>query len=356
MKNLFSELRFRNGVVAKNRVVLAALTNMQSHADGTLSEDELRFLRMRAEGGFGVVTSCASHVAKDGQGWPGELACFSDAHVPGLTRLAEVIHAHGARALVQIFHGGLRADASVSGEKPWTASETAEARAATHDDLERVVVQFADAAARAHAAGMDGVEIHGAHGYLLTQFLSNVENTRTDAYGGSLENRARLMRRVVRAVRARVPAGFVVGIRISPEDFGNAKGLDLDENLQLARWLVDDGVDFLHLSLWTASMNTKKRPEVHALQAFREVLPTDVPMLVAGKIWTREDADHLLTLGADAVAIGRGAIGNHDWAARATSTEWVPKKPPFTEEALRGEGLSAGFANYMRKWKGFVQD
>ena len=357
MKELLAQIRFRNGVTAKNRVALAAMTNSQSHDDGTLGDDELKWLEMRADGGFGIVATCASHVTKDGQGWKGELGSFSDAHVPGLTRLAASMKARGAVPMVQLFHGGLRADPKLTGERPWSASEVEGGpRAATEDDLARVIAAFADGAARAHAAGMDGVEIHGAHGYLLTQFLSTVENRRTDGWGGSLENRARLLREVTRAVRARAPASFLVGVRISPEDWGNAKGLDLDENLKVAAWLADDGIDFLHLSLWTASRPTKKRPGAHPLTLFRAVVPADVPLFVAGKIWTREEAESLLTLGADVIALGRSAIANPDWPLRVADPTWKPKEPPLTRAELLARGLSERFVGYMTAWKGFVAD
>lgn len=353
--DLLAPLSFRNGAQAKNRVALAAMTNSQSHDDGTLSDEELTWLVRRADGGFGIVTTCASHVAKDGQGWKGELGCFDDEQLPGLRRLASELRARGATSLVQIFHGGLRADPKYSGAQPWSAVEAGGARAATADDLARVIEQFAAAAGRAHAAGFSGVEIHGAHGYLLTQFLS-ASNTRTDPWGGSLENRARLVREVTRAVRARVPASFVVGVRLSPEDFGNAAGLDLDESLQVARWLVDDGIDFLHLSLWDASRNTKKRPEEHAVTSFRAVVPADLPLFVAGKVWTRADAERLLALGADVVALGRSAIANPEWPQRVTDAAFEPKRPPLTIAELKERGLSDAFAAYMRQWKGFVVD
>lgn len=345
---------FRNGLQARNRVLMAALTNMQSHADGTLSDDEFHWLHMRAQGGFGVVTTCAAHVSRDGQGWKGELAIFDDAHIPGLARLAAALHDSGALGLVQIFHGGLRADPQLIGGRPWSASDAEDRRAATAQDIERVIEDFAAAAMRAHAAGMDGVEIHGAHGYLLTQFLSAVDNRRGDQWGGSLENRARLLRDVVRRVRARVPASMAVGVRLSPEDWGNAKGLDLDESLELARWLCEDGADFLHLSLWTSQKPTRKRPEQHALQLFRQVVPGNVLLWVAGKIWTREDAEQMLELGADGIALGRSAIANPDWALRAPELNWSPKRPPLTPAELRERGLNADFVEYMRTWRDFV--
>jgi 2,4-dienoyl-CoA reductase-like NADH-dependent reductase (Old Yellow Enzyme family) len=353
---LFSPLPFRTGLTARNRVVLAPMTNKQSHADGSLGDDELRWLQSRADGGFGVVMTCASHVAKDGQGWPGELGIFDDALLPGLTTLASALRERGAVSMVQIFHGGLRADSSVSGSIPWSASAADGVREATPDDLSRVVEQFAAAALRAKRAGFDGVELHGAHGYLFTQFLSTEQNRRTDAWGGPLENRARLLRDALRAVRAQVGPAFTVGVRLSPENFGNAKGLDLDESVQTAQWLAEDGADFIHLSLWRALDPTAKRPSTHALPIFRSALPSDVAIIAAGTLWTREEAEQVLALGADAVALGRSAIVNRDWPLRAQQAAWQPRRPPVTVDELRAEGLSEAFAGYMRSWKGFVQE
>ena len=154
----------------------------------------------------------------------------------------------------------------------------------------RVIAQFRDAAVRAHTAGFAGVELHGAHGYVLGQFLGAM-NIRGDRWGGSLENRARLVREATRTVRGAVPASFLLGVRLSPEDYGNARGLDLDESLQVARWLAADGVDFLHVSLWDAQRNTKKRPDAHPVTLFREALPADVALVAAGGVWTRQEAE-----------------------------------------------------------------
>ena len=356
MSALFDFLTFRTGLRAQNRVVLAPMTNKQSHADGSISDTELAWLCSRAEGGFGTVMTCAAHVAKDGQGWPGELGVFDDALLPGLTRLAAGLRSRGAVSIVQIFHGGLRADPAVTGATPWSASAADGVREATPDDLARVIGQFARAAGRAKAAGFDGVELHGAHGYLFTQFLSAVQNRRADDWGGSLENRARLLRRAVQAVRATVGPAFTVGVRLSPEDFGNARGLDLDESLQVARWLADDGIDFLHLSLWQSLQPTSKRPDRFALPLFREEIPSDVTLLAAGAIWTSDEARRVLDLGAGGVVLGRSAIINRDWPLRAREGAWEPRRPPVTVEELRAAGLGPAFAEYMRAWKGFVAE
>ena len=279
---LSGPMTFRNGVRAKNRVWLAPMTNQQSHDDGSLSDAEHDWLAMRSRSGFGVVETCAAHVGLDGQGWAGELGIYDDALLPGLRRLAGTLAGDGAVGLVQIFHGGVRAPSSLTGKQPWSASsfeaKGAETpRAATEEDILRVIGQFGEAAARAEAAGFAGVELHGAHGYLLCQFLSATMNPREDGWGASLEGRARLIREAMRAARAAVKPGFLVGVRLSPEDFGNARGLDLDESVQVGQWLCEDGADFIHLSLWDSTKNTTKRPEVHAVTLFRGALPRRSP-------------------------------------------------------------------------------
>ncbi|AKT42902.1 tRNA-dihydrouridine synthase [Chondromyces crocatus] len=357
--DLFSPLTFRNGVTAPNRLAVAAMTNSQSHDDGTLSDDELRWLEARAEGGFGLVATCASHVALDGQGWPGELGIYDDHLLPGLTRLASSLRARGALSIVQIFHGGTRSPSTLTGQMPWSASATEDpepVRAAEEADIERVIRQFAEAARRAHQAGFDGVELHGAHGYLLCQFLSATLNRRSDGWGGDLAGRARLIREATRAVRAAVPASFVVGVRLSPEDFGNAVGMDLDESLQTAKWLCEDGMDFLHISLWDAAKNTKKRPEEHPIPLFRKACPAEVPLLVAGKVWTRADAQALVDRGADMVALGRSAILNPDWPKQVQEAGWEPRRPPMKAEELVARSVSPTFVGYLRRWKNFVAE
>ncbi|KYF75899.1 oxidoreductase [Sorangium cellulosum] len=358
---LLSPFSFPNGLTARNRVWLAPLTNQQSHDDGSLSEDELRWLSYRARGGFGVVETCAAHVAEEGKAWPGELGIFADRLLPGLRRLAVELATPGALGLVQLFHGGLRADPKLSGVPTWSASAVAEPdlpvpRAATEQDILVAIDRFRDAATRALAAGFAGVELHGAHGYLLGQFLSATQNRRTDRWGGAWENRARLLRETLRAVRAAVPASFVVGVRLSPEDFGQARGLDLDENLELARWLAEDGADFLHLSLWRSSKPSQKRPDKHPLPLFREAVGASLPLVVAGGVWTRAEAEALLDMGATAVALGRAAIANPDWPQRIADPAWEPRRPPLTRAELYERGISETFAVYLRRWKGFVAD
>jgi 2,4-dienoyl-CoA reductase-like NADH-dependent reductase (Old Yellow Enzyme family) len=361
--DVLSRYQFRNGVTTRNRLALAPLTNLQSHDDGRLSEVETEWLLRRARGGFGLVETCAAYVASDGKGWPGELGVDRDDQEVELASLARGLGNAGSLGVVQLFHGGTRAPSAVTGHRPWSASEYLEdspefetPRAATDADLERVVEAFASAAARCERAGFAGVELHGAHGYLLSQFLSTATNQRTDGWGGEVGNRAGLIRVVMRAVRARVGRQFLVGVRMSPEDFGQARGLDLDESIAVARWLCDDGADFIHLSLWRSERLSSKRPEQHPITLFREAVPTEVAIIACGGIWTVADATAAMARGADLIALGRSAIINPDWPIDAANPGWEPRRPPVTIVELGERAVSQHFAGYLRRWKGFVAD
>ncbi|MDF1799686.1 MAG: NADH:flavin oxidoreductase [Planctomycetota bacterium] len=353
----------RTGTVLRNRVALAAMTNKQSHADGKLSEDELGWLIARARGGFGLVTTCAAHVSRDGQGWDGELGVFEDAQLPGLARLAGALRAEGAVSLVQIFHGGVRAPSRLTGQQPFSASAYRldtkgfeVPRAATLEDIERTIAAFGGAARRCAEAGFDGVEIHGAHGYLITQFLGTISNTRDDEWGGSLQNRARFLRRIVAAVRQATPDGFLVGVRISPEVA--EQGVELGDSLTVAGWLAADGVDFVHVSNWDSFQAPAARPDsAKPLTTwFREAVGDQLPLIATGGVWTPAQADQVLAHGADVVGLGRAAIGNASWPRDAARAGWEPARPPYSPEHLRSAGLGEEMVAYMRLWPEFVTD
>lgn len=348
-----------------NRIALAPLTNLQSNTDGTLSDDEFKWLQRRAKEGFGLISTCAAYVAEDGKGWDGELGIAHDSHLPGLTRLAEGIHKYNSLALVQIFHGGARSPQECTGTQPWSASahtmphpkKPVEVRAATSDDINRAIADFVSAAERAEQAGFDGVELHGAHGYLLHQFLSTATNMRSDEWGGSLENRSRLLRIILQKIKAVTSKNFLLGVRLSPEDKYTFKGIDFDESLQVAQWLAADGAAFIHLSPWDAF----KKPDKYAegdkalITYFREALP-HTPLMVAGNIWSRTDAEKALELGADIVAIGKAAIAHANWPTLVKDFTVQPAPQPYSVQHLKEQDLSPVFINYMKRWKGFVEE
>ena len=175
-------LEFACGLTMKNRFMLAPMTNCQSHDDGALSDDEFRWLTMRAKGGFGLTMTCAAHVQKIGQGFPGQLGVYSDALLPGHTRLAEAIAAHGSLAVIQLHHAGFRSPAKLIGEVPVGPSDNEKrgCRGLTTEEVRTLRDDFIAAAVRSKKAGYHGVEIHGAHGYIVAQFISAQYNQRTD--------------------------------------------------------------------------------------------------------------------------------------------------------------------------------
>jgi 2,4-dienoyl-CoA reductase-like NADH-dependent reductase (Old Yellow Enzyme family) len=356
--NLFAPMTFKRGPAMKNRFMLAPLTNQQSHTDGTLSEAEYVWLVKRAEGGFGLTMTCAAHVQRVGQGFDGQLGIFSDDHLPGLTRLAAGIKAHDSLAVVQLHHAGMRSPKELIGEAPLCPSDNAEfsARAMSEAEVEQLIEDFIVAAVRAEKAGFDGVELHGAHGYILCQFLSNEINQRTDRFGGSLENRASVILEIIAGIRARCRPDFNLGLRLSPERFG----LKLAEILSLAQTLMTAGdIDYLDMSLW----NVFKEPEEAEFKGqglmslFTALDRGDVRLGVAGKIMSASDARVCLEAGVDFVLIGRAAILHHDYPRLAEADpDFHPIALPVTPEHLMAEGLSPVFVKYMRNWKGFVTD
>jgi 2,4-dienoyl-CoA reductase-like NADH-dependent reductase (Old Yellow Enzyme family) len=359
--DLLSPLVFRNGQQAPNRVWLAPMTNTASHADGRLSDDELGFLVNRAAGGFGVVETCATHVTEDGQAWAGQLGLFADGLVEGWRRLAAAVHAEGGALLIgQAFHGGRKTLRGPERPTPWSCSASLpgepEVREGSEEQIEALIEAFAAGARRLEQAGAHGVELHGAHGYLLCQFLSSELNRRGDGWGGSLENRARLLRRTLQATRAAVGSGFVVGVRLSPESYDGLPGIDLDESLQVARWLCEDGADVVHLSLWDGTRNTTKHPDVHPARLFRDALPPEVPIVTAGGVWTLADAQAQLEHGADAVALGKAAIANPAWPRAVAKEGQEPDRFPLSAADLRARALGEPFVDYLRKWPDLVSE
>ncbi|MEJ2602669.1 MAG: NADH:flavin oxidoreductase [Gammaproteobacteria bacterium] len=357
MNDAFAPLSFRSGARMKNRFMLAPLTNTQSHADGRLSDEEYRWLTMRAAGGFGLTMTCAAHVQAIGQGFPGQLGCFADYHLEGLARLAAGIRRHDSLSAVQLHHAGMRSPAELIGEKPVCPSDHEEtgARALTTAEVEQLTEDFVTAAERAQEAGFDGVEIHGAHGYVLCQFLSPTINRRTDRYGGSPANRARIVTDIVDGVRERCRPDFLLGVRLSPERFD----VRLAEIRELAARLLREGkIDFLDLSLWDV-FKEPEEPEYQGrtlLSYFTELERGHVRLGAAGKLRRPRDVLRCLDSGTDFVVLGRAAILHHDFPDRMHADgSFEPIRPPVSVEYLKSEGLGESFIEYMSRWKGFVE-
>jgi 2,4-dienoyl-CoA reductase-like NADH-dependent reductase (Old Yellow Enzyme family) len=352
MSDLFAPLTFARGRPMANRLALSPLTNRQSHDDGRLSDEERTWLLRRARGGFGLTMTCASHVQPNGQGFGGQLAIHSDTFVEGLSRLAADLRGTGTVGVVQLHHAGARADPELVRERV-SASELDGARAMTTDEVQQLGADFVAAARRAERVGFDGVEVHGAHGYVLTQFLSAETNQRTDAYGGSLENRARLLLEVLTGIRAACGADFQLGLRLSVERFG----LRTLEVRELVSELYARGeLDYLDLSLWDVtkySIDHDARQEP-LLELFADLPRGGVRLGAAGKVRTPVDAVQVLDRGADFALIGRAAILHGEYARLARDLAWEPLSMPVDVDHLAGQDVSPPFLSYLRTMPGFV--
>jgi len=358
MGHLLEPLSFSHGPTTKNRFMLAPLTNQQSHEDGCLSDEEFHWLTLRAKGGFGLTMTCASHVQEIGKGFSGQLGIWSDRHIEGLQRLSDEIKAHESIAVVQLHHAGMRSPEDVIGTTPVCPSNNEEtgARGLTPAEVEALIEDFVEAAVRAEKAGFDGVEIHGAHSYILCQFFSSEVNHRDDEYGGSVENRYRILFKIIDGIRARCREDFMLGVRLSPERFG----MQLGEVIEMAQRLMrEDQIDFLDMSLW----DVFKEPEDEAFHGrtlmsyFAELDRHNTRLGVAGKIRTPQDAEATLEAGADWIMLGRAAMLQHDFPNRyKADPTFKPVEPPVTRAYLTQEGLSPKFQDYIRRWPEFFAD
>ena len=357
MPQLADPMPLPHGAAMPNRFMLAPLTNMQSHADGTLSDDEYHWLVARAQGGFGLTMTAAAHVQQVGQGFPGQIGIWSDDHLPGLERLAAGIRAAGSLSSVQLHHAGWRSPTDLIGQQPvgpW-ADEATGTRAMSTGEVEQLIADFIAAAVRAERAGFDGIELHGAHHYVLCSFLDAERNHRDDRYGGSFENRTRIIYELIDGVRAATGPAFQLGLRLSPERFG----ITIAESRALAAGAMATGkLDYLDMSLWDVMKlpNEAEHQDKPLIGHFTDLPRHGTQLGVAGKIMSAARAQECLDLGADFVLIGRGAILHHDFPRLALAdADFVSTPLPVTRAHLKAEALGPAFIDYMAtNWKNFV--
>jgi len=359
MTRLTDPLTFSHGPAMKNRFMLAPLTNRQSYEDGRISQEEFHWLTMRAQGGFGLTMTCASHVQAIGKGFPGQLGIWSDEHIAGLTRLVGTTHSHQSIAISQLHHAGMRSPKEIIGEAAVCPSndEKTGARALSRSEVKQLIEDFISAAVRAEKSGFDGVELHGAHSYILCQFFSSEINRRDDEYGGDLENRSRILFEIINGVRSRCGKDFILGVRLSAERFG----MKLNDSVQIAQRLMsEDNIDFLDMSLW----DVFKEPEEEAHQGrtlmsfFTELDRHNTRLGVAGKIRTPREAEATLAAGADWIMLGRAAMLQHDFPNRyKANPAFRPVEMPVMRKYLESEGISKKFQGYIEgRWPEFFAD
>jgi 2,4-dienoyl-CoA reductase-like NADH-dependent reductase (Old Yellow Enzyme family) len=236
-------------------------------------------------------------------------------------------------------------------------NEKTGARGLTHAEVRQLIADFVAAAMRAEQAGFDGVELHGAHSYILCQFFSAEFNHRDDEYGGALENRSRILFEIIDGVRSRCGRDFMLGVRLTPERFG----MKLGEAVQIAqRVMAEDRIDFLDMSLW----DVFKQPEETQYQGrtlmsyFTELDRRNTRLGVAGKIRTPQEAEATLAAGADWIMLGRAAMLQHDFPNRYKADHaFKPVAMPVPRQYLKDEGISEKFQAYIQpRWPEFFAD
>jgi 2,4-dienoyl-CoA reductase-like NADH-dependent reductase (Old Yellow Enzyme family) len=325
---LFETFTFRNGIKLKNRLVMAPMTNFSSNEDGTVTDAEAEYYARRSQGVSMVITAC-TYVTRNGKGFHGEFGADTDEMIPSLKKLAAAIKAEGAKAVLQIFHGGRECPPElvpngdiVSASDVQSERNNAKApRALTGEEIEHIIAAFGETTRRAIEAGFDGVEIHGANGYLIQQFFSPHSNRRDDQWGGSLEKRMAFPLAIVDEVK-RVTAKhakepFIVGYRFSPEE-PEEPGITMADTLELIDALADKDLDYLHVSLndfWSKPRrgvdDDRSRMEI-----IHERVGSKVPVIGVGSLYSAEDVIKAFGTGVPLLALGRELIIDPDWVEK----------------------------------------
>ncbi len=303
----------------RNRIVMPPMVTNFANADGTVSETIKNYYAARARGGVGLIIVEATAVHPTGRSSPTKLCIDNDDFIAGFRGLVDAVHQYGAKIAIQLVHVGRQARAEFIGQQPVAPSAVGYAggdmpRALTIEEIEELIEAWAAAARRAREAGFDAIEFHGAHGYLLSEFLSRRVNRRTDKYGGSLEGRARLPLEVVKRTRMKLGDDYPILVRTNGDDF-LPEGVTLDESRIIARKLQEAGADCIDVTAGThESLHRVIQPAsepqaclVHLAEAIKKVV--QVPVITVGRINTPALAESILQEGkADLVAMGRALI------------------------------------------------
>ena len=323
-----------NRMHMRNRIIVGPMEKSLANLDGSLNERYIAYARRRALGGAALIQLESTYVSPEGRGNPYQVGCHGDHVIPALTRMAAQIHAHGAKLAMELNHGGRQASVAAHHRHPIAPSAIPSAmmdpgtvpRELTAADIRRVIGDFARAAERCLAAGVDMIHLHGAHGYLLGQFLSPQSNRRTDSYGGSLANRARFPLEVLAAVRQVVGPDCPIGYRISAAEYVEG-GLEADESARFAVMLADAGIDLIDvaggtyesMSMIFQGPEARKGGFVEEAAAIRRAVGDRVPVSVAQRMNDPVFADRVMEReGFEYVTLARAFHADPDYVRRLT--------------------------------------
>ena len=332
---LFETGKFGN-LEIKNRVFMAPMGTEQASHDGFVTEKIKNYYEARARGGVALVIIEVTAVHPGGQIRQNQLQIWDDKFVSGLRELSNAIHRQGAMAAVQLHHAGRLALSQISGLRPVGPSALPMShfhygdkggeipKELTIDEIHELVNCFCRGAWRAKEAGFDGVEIHGGHGYLFAQFLSRAANVRKDAYGGSLQNRARFLVETIVSIKTTLGNDYPVWPRINGKEYGIENGITLEEAKETALLVQDAGADAIHVTATgpqseITSGGIPLVPELNVGLAGEIKKVVSVPVIAVGYI-SAQSAERILSEGlADFIAIGRPLIADPEWANKVAS-------------------------------------
>jgi 2,4-dienoyl-CoA reductase-like NADH-dependent reductase (Old Yellow Enzyme family)/thioredoxin reductase len=328
LQNLFSSIMIKT-MELPNRAVMPPMGTNLGNADGTVSEANLAYLKRRARGGPGLIITEISAVHPSGVAINSELGAYDDRFIPGLKKLADVAHAAGCKVALQLHHAGreslylLKEGKAIAPSPIRSLVFGLTPREITRDEIQEIIAAFGAAAFRARQAGFDAVEVHGAHGYLLTQFLSSLCNQREDEYGGNLSNRSRFMVEVLQEVRRRVGSDFPISLRISTEECIKG-GYSVEDMQSILPNLVKAGADLIHASLGThgspggiTSAPAEYEPGFNVWRAKKVKEVVDVPVIAVGRFSDPALADEVIGRGeADLIAFGRQFLADPDFLVK----------------------------------------
>jgi NADPH2 dehydrogenase len=326
MPRLVEPLITRN-LMLHNRLVLPPMATSKANPDGSMSDALLAYYDEKSRGGaFGLIITEHCYITRQGMNRVGQPAIADDGTIDGWRRLTETIHGNGSKIAMQINHAGAACSAEATGFEVVSASDIPSPtgpgetpRPLTHDEIATVVGQFALAARRVKAAGFDGVEIHGAHGYLLNQFFSPLTNKRTDEYGGDVLGRIRIHLEVIRAVRTAVGDDFPVLLRLGARDYIEG-GTTLADSTLAAVEFERAGVDILDITGGLSGYLVPGHDEPGWFAELSEGMKrvVAIPVILTGGVTEASQAEALLAAGnADLIGVGRAVLKDPEWARRA---------------------------------------
>jgi 2,4-dienoyl-CoA reductase-like NADH-dependent reductase (Old Yellow Enzyme family) len=324
MPGLFDPIDIR-GLKLKNRLVMAPMATNMATAEGEVTDRHIKHYSARARGGVGLIILEHTFVLKNGKLSAGQMGLYADGLIPGLARLTQAIHKEGAKVAVQLTHAGAKTNRGIIDEQPVGPSNVAppgsteSPRALTPADIESIALAFADAARRALEAGCDAVELHGAHGFLIGQFLSPYTNRRDDTYGGDLRGRLRFATEVIRGVRSKLEGKLPVFYRFGADDMVEG-GLTPDAAKAAAPFLEQAGVDVLDISGGLGGGGSDRFIEqgyfVPLAQGIKETV--GIPVIGVGNITEADYADRIVREGrVDLVSLGRKLLSDPEFPRQA---------------------------------------